>query len=180
MSARRPSGTRARYVALLRGVSPMNCQMPALKRCFESAGFTDVKTLLSSGNVAFSAEPAIVPVLEAAVEAAMEEHLDRRFMTIVRPASFLQGLIARDPFAGFTLPAGGKRVLTFLRRPHEGALDLPIRLGNAAVLGFERTEAFCVYVPEEKGPVFMTLLERTFGKDITTRTWDTVARCAGA
>ena len=44
-----------RYVAFLRGVSPMNCKMPALKRCFEAAGFTDVKTILSSGNVAFTA-----------------------------------------------------------------------------------------------------------------------------
>lgn len=180
MSVRR-AGARARYVALLRGVSPMNCRMPALKRCFEAAGFTDVKTLLSSGNVAFDAEPVIVPELEAAAEAAMEQHLGRRFMTIVRPASFLQGLIARDPFRGFALPAGGKRVITFLRRPHEAAVpQLPVRLGDAAVLGFERTEAFCVYVPEQKGPVFMALLERTFGKDITTRTWDTVARCAAA
>jgi len=44
-----------RYVAFLRGVSPMNCKMPELKRCFEAAGFADVRTLLSSGNVAFSA-----------------------------------------------------------------------------------------------------------------------------
>ncbi len=39
-----------RYVAFLRGISPMNLKMPELKRCFESAGFTEVKTLLSSGE----------------------------------------------------------------------------------------------------------------------------------
>ncbi len=44
-----------RYVAFLRGVSPMNADMPELKRAFEAAGFTDVKTVLSSGNVGFSA-----------------------------------------------------------------------------------------------------------------------------
>ena len=42
-----------RYVALLRGISPMNAKMPELKRCFEDAGFGNVKTLLSSGNVVF-------------------------------------------------------------------------------------------------------------------------------
>jgi hypothetical protein len=31
-----------------------------------------------------------------------------------------------------------------------------------------------------KGPVFMSLLERTFGTDITTRTLDTVRKCASA
>ena len=44
-----------RYVAFLRGVSPMNCKMPELKRSFEDAGFSNVRTLLSSGNVAFDA-----------------------------------------------------------------------------------------------------------------------------
>jgi uncharacterized protein (DUF1697 family) len=44
-----------RYLAFLRGVSPMNAKMPELKRCFEAAGFTDVKTVLANGNVAFDA-----------------------------------------------------------------------------------------------------------------------------
>ena len=47
-----------RYIALLRGVSPMNCKMPELKAAFENAGFSNVKTLLSSGNVAFDARSA--------------------------------------------------------------------------------------------------------------------------
>jgi len=39
------------YAAFLRGVVPMNCSMPELKKSFEAAGFSDVRTLLSSGNV---------------------------------------------------------------------------------------------------------------------------------
>ncbi|MCC6912671.1 MAG: DUF1697 domain-containing protein [Rhodospirillaceae bacterium] len=34
----------------------MNAKMPELKQCFESAGFEEVRTLLSSGNVAFSSK----------------------------------------------------------------------------------------------------------------------------
>ncbi len=41
-----------RYAAFLRGVGPMNAKMPELKQVFEAAGFTDVKTILASGNVA--------------------------------------------------------------------------------------------------------------------------------
>lgn len=44
-----------RYVAFLRGVSPQNAKMPALKACFEAAGFEHVRTILGSGNVAFDA-----------------------------------------------------------------------------------------------------------------------------
>ena len=61
-----------RYVALLRGVSPMNCKMPELQRSLEAAGFTDVKTLLSSGNVAFStARPASGATLRKRRERAL-------------------------------------------------------------------------------------------------------------
>ncbi|MGC4085554.1 MAG: DUF1697 domain-containing protein [Vicinamibacterales bacterium] len=49
-----------RYVAFLRGVSPTNASMPDLKRAFERAGFTDVKTILSSGNVARCCSDSIV------------------------------------------------------------------------------------------------------------------------
>ena len=95
----------------------MNCKMPALKRCFEAAGFTDVKTLLSSGNVAFTARPEVVPLLESAAEALMPEHLGRVFQTIVRPSAFLQSLVADDPFAECARPANAKRLVTFWRRP---------------------------------------------------------------
>jgi uncharacterized protein (DUF1697 family) len=44
-----------RYAAFLRGVSPMNAKMPELRAAFEAAGFEDVRTLLSSGNVVFGA-----------------------------------------------------------------------------------------------------------------------------
>ena len=53
-----------RYVAFLRGVSPMNAKMPELKRCFEVAGFSDVRTLLSSGNVVFSTRTSAPDALE--------------------------------------------------------------------------------------------------------------------
>ncbi|QIL81918.1 DUF1697 domain-containing protein [Diaphorobacter sp. HDW4A] len=169
-----------RYVAFLRGVSPMNCKMPELKRCFEAAGFVDVKTLLSSGNVAFSARPEVVPVLERMAEETMEKHLGKRFMTIVRPSAFLQSLVARAPFAEFALAANAKPVVTFLLRPCEGTLTLPLEQAQAAILKLEGTEVFSAYVPNEKGPVFMALLEKTFGKQITTRTLDTVRKCAAA
>lgn len=170
-----------RFVAFLRGVSPMNARMPELKRCFEAAGFGEVRTLLSSGNVVFDARPSSPRALERRAEQAMSEHLGRTFETFVRPQRHLQALLASDPFARFDLPAGGKCVVTFLRRPtaHDGLL-LPIERDGARILEATTTEVFCVYVPNAKGPAFMGLLERTFGREITTRTLDTVRKCAQA
>jgi hypothetical protein len=58
--------------------------------------------------------------------------------------------------------------------------QLPIELDGACIHELHGLEVFVSYVPNQKGPVFMALLERTFGKHITTRTMETVRRCAAA
>jgi uncharacterized protein (DUF1697 family) len=169
-----------RYVALLRGVSPMNLKMPALKRCLEDAGFGNVKTLLSSGNVAFDSPKKSELALAGKIEAAMAESLDRSFWTVVRPTSQLQALIDADPFSAFGIPASMKKVVTFLREPHATALRLPIERDGARILEMRGLEVFTAYTPQPGTPAFMALLEKTFGGAITTRTWDTVRKCAAA
>jgi len=169
-----------RYAAFLRGVGPMNAKMPELKRAFETAGFTDVKTVLSSGNVVFDARRTSPAALQRAAEAAMHERLGVAFLTIVRPVDLLQGLVASDPYRSFRLGAEAKRIVTFLRQAPAPRITLPIEQDGARLLGLSGGEVFGVYLPCPKGPVFMTLIERTLGKDVTTRTWDTVARVARA
>ncbi|MGI8425850.1 MAG: DUF1697 domain-containing protein [Actinomycetota bacterium] len=169
-----------RYVAFLRGVSPMNAKMAELKRCFEGAGFTNVKTVLSSGNVVFDAPAQSDTALAREAEAAMAKQLGRTFYTIVRPARQLRELIEADPYATFRLPANAKRVVTFLRKPHDAMLSLPLVAEGVRILVMKGREVFTTYVPNPRGPVFMTLIEKTFGANVTTRTWDTVKKCATA
>ena len=169
-----------RYVAFLRGISPMNAKMPELKRSFEAAGFTDVKTVLSSGNVVFSARAAAASTLERKAEKAMEKELGRTFLTIVRPASALRELLEADPYAAFRLPVKAKRVVTFLREPHKAKLSLPLEIDGARIVAIDGHEVFTAYVPSPRGAVFMTLIEKTFGTDVTTRTWDTIKKCVAA
>jgi uncharacterized protein (DUF1697 family) len=167
-----------RYAALLRGVSPMNAKMPELKRCFERAGFTDVRTVLASGNVLFTATAASSAVLEAAIESAMAEHLARTFATIVRSVETLRALLASDPFARFRVPAEAKRVITFFRGKAPAKLSLPIERDGAQILHLAEGAAFTAYRQMPGNPVFMDLIEKTFGKSVTTRTWQTVEKLA--
>ena len=169
-----------RYVALLRGVSPMNAKMPQLKAAFEAAGFTGVKTVLSSGNVVFDARKARDATLERKCEQAMEAALGTSFMTIVRSAEHLQAMLQADPFARFRLAAGEKRVVSFLKHPKPAELALPIEFQGARILAMEGGEVFAAYLPQENNPAFMKLIEKTFDKAVTTRTWDTVRKCAAA
>jgi uncharacterized protein (DUF1697 family) len=154
--------------------------MPQLKECFQAAGLEDVRTLLSSGNVAFTTRDSSWTELERQAEHAMLASWGHAFPTIIRPTAYLQDLVASDPFAEFMLPPAAKRVVTFLRRPENAGMELPLERDGARILKLAGSEVFTAYEPHPKGPIFMTLLERTFGKDITTRTFDTVKKCAVA
>jgi uncharacterized protein (DUF1697 family) len=167
-----------RYAAFLRGVSPVNAKMADLKKAFESAGFSDVKTVLSSGNVVFSAPPAPDATLQSAAKAAMKEELGHEFLTFVRSIDALRRMLASDPYKSYRLKPGSKRIVTFLRGHPKADLKLPIEFEGARILVRKGDEIYSAYVPNPKGPVFMSLLEKTFGKEITTRTWDTVAKVA--
>ena len=167
-----------RYAAFLRGVMPTNAKMPDLRKAFEAAGFSDVRTILSSGNVVFSARAASAGAIERRAEQAMERRFGRSFLTIVRSIDALQELLASDPYRQFRLGPKAKRIVTFLRQAPTRRIALPVEQDGARILAMQGSEIFSAYLPTPKGPVFMTLIEKTFGKDQTTRTWDTVAKIA--
>src|SRR5437867_13091398 len=123
-----------RYAAFLRGVMPMNCKMPALKAAFEAAGFTDVKTVLGSGNVVFDARSTSEQALEQRAEAAMHEQLGQAFLTIVRPIEHLRQLLTTDPYKRFKVSPKAKRIVTFLRSRPKAKIALPVELNGARIL----------------------------------------------
>jgi len=169
-----------RYVALLRGVRPTNLKMPDLKRCLEMARYTNVKTVLSSGNVAFDSASGSVSAIERQIEAALTKQLGRSFYTIVRSVEHLNALIDADPYADFDVPADAKKIVTFARKLPSPKLPLPVERDNARILAANSREAFSAYVPSPRGAVFMELIKATFGSEVTTRTWETVQKCAKA
>lgn len=167
-----------RYAAFLRGVMPTNCKMADLREAFEAAGFTDVTTLLSSGNVVFSSPATAIAALQRKAEKAMHERLGQAFLTIARPVNGLRKILASDPYKSFRPAPGSKRIITFLRERPSRTLQLPVEFEGARILAVQGGAIFSDYLPNPKGPVFMSLIEKTFGKEQTTRTWDTVAKVA--
>ena len=156
----------------------MNAKMPELKRAFEEAGFSAVKTVLSSGNVVFDARKAPDASLRRAAEAAMEKRLGRAFLAVVRPVEQLRELLESDPYRGMKLDDTAKRIVTFLLAAPTPLPRLPLEQGGARLLALRGHDVIGLYLPNPKGPVFMSLIEKTFGKEQTTRTWDTVGKVA--
>jgi uncharacterized protein (DUF1697 family) len=158
----------------------MNAKMPELRQAFEAAGFTEVKTVRSSGNVVFTSRSTSESSLQRKAEAAMRERLGQTFLTIVRPIDVLREMLASDPYRDFRLSPLAKRIVTFLKDEPRSRLSLPLELEGARLLSLQGRELFSAYVPSPRGADFMVLIERTFGKELTTRTWDTVAKVVRA
>jgi uncharacterized protein (DUF1697 family) len=146
----------------------MNCKMPELKRCLEEAGFTEVKTVLSSGNAVFNTRRLSEATLQRRIEQSMQEVLGRTFLVLLRTVSELQRILESDPYASFKLQPGSKRVVTFLPDKAGSRLKLPVEVDGARILEASGREVFSAYVPSPRGPVFMQLIEKTFGQDYTS------------
>ncbi len=157
---------------------PTNCKMAELKTAFEAAGFTDVKTVLGSGNVVFDAKAASNEALAKKAEAAMQKKLGRSFMALVRPVAELEKMLASDPYKGVRLDGPAKRIVTFVRAAPAAKLKLPIAQDLAIIARLQDGAVFSAYWPNPKGPVFMTLIKKTFGEEQTTRTWQTIEKVA--
>jgi len=158
----------------------MNLKMPVLTQALEDAGFSDVKTLLSSGNVVFGGRRASDTAIENKIQTAIERKTSKKFGIIVRSIEALQEMIDADPYGAFRLPANSKKVVTFLRAAPATKIELPPARDGARIWVVRGRDALSSYVQNDKGPVFMTVIEKTFGKDVTTRTWDTVQKVVRA
>lgn len=110
-----------RYAAFLRAINVGGhvVTMERLRGIFEAAGFTEVRTLLASGNVVFEAGArAGAAGLEAKIAAALKEALGYEVATFIRTPAELSAIAAARPFPARALAAPGARLFVgFLPKP---------------------------------------------------------------
>ena len=172
-----------KYAAMIRGIGPGNPNMRGerLAWAFEQAGFTNVRSFLTSGNVTFESPETDVFKLESAAKAALTNLLGFSREVFVRSQANLQAIVDADPFAGLTHENAGKTYLTvtFFKTPPQNLPVLPHRPGDKSYeLLCIAGGALCSVVDLSTGktPDLMVYLERQFGKSITTRTYNTMTR----
>ena len=172
-----------RYAALLRGIAPSNPNMTndKLRGVFEGLGFEDVGSVLASGNIVFRSPESDVPALEARIQDALNAGLGIAGGTIIRELAELRALLDSDTFPGLTHGRGTYLTATFLKDGAAAPEGLPEQSDpRTRIVGFDPAARVFLAVIDNsdpgKTPDFMAWLERTYGKDITTRTWLTVQR----
>jgi uncharacterized protein (DUF1697 family) len=170
-----------KYVALLRGISPLNPNMhnDKLRDVFQELGFHNVETVISSGNVLFESPSRNIKAIEASVEKALPELLGFTSTTIIRSQDELGSLVKKNPFKGIADTHKSRLNVTFLKNPISIKMRFPYSVKDRAyklIGNYDGAICSVIDLTSSKTPDLMTWLERQFGKEITTRTWKTVHR----
>ncbi len=88
------------FVALLRGINVggrNRILMADLAACFESAGYSDVRTYIQSGNVVFRAEQVDREGMRDAIERALAGAFDYRATVELRSGEEMRALVEEAP-----------------------------------------------------------------------------------
>jgi len=130
-------------VAFLRGINlgKRQMKMAELKACLEAAGYTDVKTIVASGNVRF-AHKASAEKTKADLESVIEKAFGFKVGVILRSEAELEKMLnghpfdALDPKADFT-----RHVLLFDKALPQG-IEIESRPGHTEILRIDPHEIY--------------------------------------
>ncbi|HEY6172510.1 MAG TPA: DUF1697 domain-containing protein [Candidatus Kapabacteria bacterium] len=172
-----------RHAVFLRGINVggnKKVPMAQLKVTLENMGLTDVKTLLASGNAMFSAKKENIITLTKRIAAALEKEFGFTIPVLMREMSRLEEMFASEPFKAIKVTKDIRLYVTFLSEVHKTKLKIPYTSDDKAIriLKLEDDALYSVLdLSKGKGTVdAMAIIEKEFGKLVTTRNWNTIEK----
>src|SRR3982750_1655985 len=125
------------YVGLLRGINVGGANMVAmsdLREMIAALGFSDVKTLLQSGNVVFRGAAKAPAKIESQLEAALEKRVGRKIEFHVRTAAEWLALVEANPFPAEAKKDPGRLLVSCYKAPLDPS---DVKALQAAITGPE-------------------------------------------
>ena len=170
-----------RCVALLRGIGPGNPNQrnENLRMVCEQLGLGQVSTVISSGNVVFDTDSEDLTALETQLERAWQEKIGFDSSTLIRTQEDLQHLVSLDPFQGLEHRKQTYLLVSFTKHPISVEMNLPHGpedMSFELVAATDRELFTVTDTTAARTPDVMGWVEARFGKELTSRTWLTVAR----
>ena len=168
------------FIALLRGINVGKAKriaMADLRALLEGLGYTDVATLLNSGNVVFKASKGTPKKLAAEISAAIATRLGIEVPVIVQSAKDLALIARENPFAN-TADDPSRLLVAFVADASilaaMSAIGTPVVAPEQFHIGTHAAYLHCASgILESKAAE--ALLGKV-GKAATTRNWATVQK----
>lgn len=168
-----------KFVALLRGINGKDTTvlMKDLRNFFENLGFQNVKTVIASGNVIFETGIASQKSIEEKIEKAFPKKFGFETKAILFKMTDLQNLVRANPFKNVRISATMRPHVTLMKESYASKPNLPKKGKGYMILGiFDRAICYIIDLSSATTPDIMRLLEKEFGGNITTRSWNTISR----
>ncbi len=173
---------RERYVAFLRGINVgghHKIPMADLRKELEELGFTNVVTLLNSGNVIFDSITNNKEGLEKTISGKLQITFGFPVPTIIRKAKTIYKMFNDSPFQNIKMTKDIRLYVSFLKKKTKSNLELPWGSPDNSykIIGRRDKAIFSILdLSVSKTPKAMEAFEKFFGTDITTRNWKTIER----
>jgi uncharacterized protein (DUF1697 family) len=172
------------YVAFLRGINVggnKKIGMERLRGAFASWGFANVKTLLASGNVLFETRKTDLRALTQTIERGINRTFGLEVSVILRTLDEIRVLAEANPFRNIKVTPRTRLFVTFLAEKPKSKLKIPYVSPDKSfkILCITDSEVCSVLALTARWGANlrqMDILEKEFGKKITTRNWNTVTK----
>lgn len=169
-------------IGFLRGINVggrHKAPMEELRNKLKDVGCNNVKTLLNTGNFVFETKQASIQDLENKIEDYISESFGFSIPVIIRTREEILNLVDSNPFENIHLHKDIRCYVSFLKDPLKVKLDIPYFSIDKTVKIISIKDTLVLSVLDlwttnsSKG---MNNLEKLFGKNMTTRNWNTIKK----
>jgi uncharacterized protein (DUF1697 family) len=169
----------ARYAVLIRGINvgrAKRISMAELTQVLEGLGYTDVRTVLQSGNAVLSAPPRQEKRIATALEAALAAETGVSAVVLVRTRDQIAAAIDGNPLP---VPNGSRFMVTFLTGVPDAAalatIDRARYLPEEFAVGDGVLYVWCANGITDSA-LLPEMSEKKLKTQATARNWNTVTK----
>jgi len=171
-----------RYIAFLRAINVGGrfVKMERLRDLFTALGFTNVRSVIQSGNIVFDAPTDLLRLdIGRTIEERLAAELGYDVAAMVRTLAEVEGAMALDPFRDVDVTADTRLCVLFISRPLPAEAVLPLKSENGEIefLAATQGEVFAVVQQSAGRPGNPTaFLEKKYRLKATARFYSAVAK----
>lgn len=171
-------------IGFLRGINVgghHKVPMPVLIHKLTAFGLNNVRTLLNTGNIVFESKQSEIQYLESQLESFLSEVFDFSIPVILRNRRQIIDLVESEPFRNLIVDKDIRLYASFLKNTPDIKFQVPYYSADKSyrIISIEKNTILSVLdlktTNTSKG---MDDLEKLFGKNITTRNWNTIKKIA--
>jgi uncharacterized protein (DUF1697 family) len=170
------------YLALLRGINVGGkavIKMKDLKSCFESMGFSDVETLIQSGNILFKSDQRDSTKLTGMMEKALSQRFNYESRVLIITHQQLKKIVSEAPRGFGKEPENFRYDVIFIMEPlspNEAMKNVSVKQGVDSVFKGGGALYFSRLISRAGQSHLTRIIAHPMYKNITIRNWNTTTK----